>query len=90
MSINWILGHKPQHKYESRNKLGSLLTSHFSIHKSILFFNIFYTKRICHNITRKLVANPCDAWKNYWKIIKHAYIKRQFKFIYACKGYIPK
>ena len=37
-----------------------------------------------------LVANPCDARENYWKIIKHAYIKRQFKFMYACKGYIPK
>ena len=37
-----------------------------------------------------LVANPCDARENYWKIIKHACIKRQFKFMYACKGYIPK
>ena len=37
-----------------------------------------------------LVANPCEARENYWKIIKHAYIKRQFKFMYACKGYIPK
>ena len=37
-----------------------------------------------------LVANPCDARENYWKIIKHAYIKRQFKFMCACKGYIPK